>query len=117
MTENAFDPLTAARAFAPEAEEILGSEGLAEEIRRLSEHPAEIEGDRLDVGDLASVASAVIALLMWIDQIRQGQVLRGKSRDEIFADLYRRVLDNVQLSQEVKERLLNKLFDRFPPDG
>lgn len=117
MTANAVDAVQMARDFAPEAEAILGITGIADELNALSKGNAamkEAQDRVLDLGDIASIAQAIIMLFMWIDQIRKGKVLKEASRKDIIFDLGIRVLDSDSLTPEAKERLISKALDRLP---
>ena len=102
--------------FAPEAETILGVSGIVEELDQLSGKPEATQKaqDRaVDLGDIGSIAGALISLFMWIDQIRMGEILKGASRGEIIQDLIHRVLDSHSLTPEAKERLVSRALDWF----
>ena len=118
------DALRLARDFAPEAEEILGITGIVDKLNALSEDSAAAQEaqDRffetgIDLGDIATIAQAIITLFTWIVQIRKGKVLKGASRNDIIYDLSIRVLDSDSLTPGVKERLISKALDRLPVKG
>ena len=71
----------------------------------------------IDLGDIATIAQAIITLFTWIVQIRKGKVLKGASRNDIIYDLSIRVLDSDSLTHGVKERLISKALDRLPVRG
>ena len=109
-----------ARELAPEAEKILGVRGVIAELDSLSENPAaraEALKRDIGIGDIGSVAGALISLFMWIDQIHRKQILLNASREEIIRDLTIRVLDSKDLSNAAKERLVGRALDLLPPDG
>jgi hypothetical protein len=111
------DAFKLARHFAPEAEEILGVTGIVKELNAFSEERSAknaAQSRSISLGDIGSIASALISLFMWIDQIRKGNVLKGASRAELIHDLCIRVLDSDALSQAAKERLISRALDRIP---
>ncbi len=117
MTVGEPDAFQLARDFAPEAEEILGVSGIADELSVLSENGAAAQEaqDRIfDLGDIGSIAGALITLFMWIDQIRKARVLKGASKNDIIHDLSIRVLDSDSMTPEAKERLISQALDRLP---
>jgi hypothetical protein len=100
------DALQLARDFAPEAEEILGITGIVDELNVLSEDGAaaqEAQDRMFDLGDIGSIAGALITLFMWIGQFRKGNVLKGASTHDIIHDLSIRVLNSDSLTSEAKE--------------
>jgi hypothetical protein len=112
------DALRFARDFALEAEEILGITGIVDKLNALSEDSAAAQEaqDRffetgIDLGDIATIAQAIITLFTWIVQIRKEKVLKGASRNDIIYDLSIRVLDSDSLTPGVKERLVSKALD------
>lgn len=114
------EALRSARAFAAEAEEILGIMGIVAEMNRIAEDraaTAEAQDRVLDLGDVGSIAGALITLFMWIGQLRKGNILKGASRNDIIHDLSRRVLDNDSLTPEAKERLIRRALDRLSTEG
>ncbi|MCW5700504.1 MAG: hypothetical protein KIT00_11755 [Rhodospirillales bacterium] len=117
MQVGELDALQLARDFAPEAEEILGVTGMVAELDTLSgDHAATKEAQNrvLDIGDIGSIAGALITLFMWIGQIRKGNILKGASKNDVIHDLSIRVLDCDSLTPEAKERLISKALDRLP---
>lgn len=105
-----------ARELAPEAEEILGVTGIVAELDELSEDRAAREAAQnrvLDLGDIGSIAGALISLFIWIDQIRRGKILKGASRNDVIHDLSIRVLNSDSLTPEAKERLIGQALDRL----
>lgn len=120
MRANDPDALQLARDFAPEAERILGITGVAAELSALAGDDAALAAaqDRaISLGDIVSIAGALISLFMWIIELRKGTVLKGASKADIIHDLSIRVLDSDSLKPEAKERLISQALDRLPAAG
>lgn len=120
MPVDDLDAIKLACDFAPEAVEILGITGIADELKKLAEDGAATQAvqDRIfDLGDIFSIAGALISLFMWIGQIRKGTILKGASINDIIHDLSIRVLDSGSLSPEAKERLISQALGRFPQEA
>ncbi len=119
MHDTDAEALRYAQDFAPEAETILGVTGLQDELAQVSGDETrfhEITSRSLEtLGDVASIAAALIALFQWIGQIRQGQILRKATPKEMVADLIARVLDDPNFPADVKERLILAAFEKLAP--
>ncbi len=109
MNKYEAEALQNARSFASEAEKILKLSGVETVLVQVTEGHTRFSAAAsrgFDVVDDASVAAMLINLFMWIGQIRRGQVFRNDSKCEIIRELIIRVLDNDQLSEDEKKRLV-----------
>lgn len=114
------EALQYAQEFAPQAEVILGITGVQAELAKVSRGEirfGEAASKSLEsLGDVGSIAAALISLFSWIGQIRQGQIMRNASREAIVADLAARVLSDPSLSEGTKERLILAAFEKLSPE-